>query len=270
MYSFFFVKYSVPTIKSNESSSKYSSAFSTLPAKSSRISNGQRFLSASSEPNIIDLSMIDRITKYGEISPNSRKLNDDEILQQPIVHNLDSGKYIPLSDANPMTQTIMERVHGRNSITSNFRKTSSDMLNLNKSEPNLSRQKSKNNNDNQSTSSASSSTKSSQTTVLSLSAAPHNSSPSSNQTNISVKKKLTNLVMKNILRRKKPSKKKHDDEMNEIDDEEDSEKLLINDGLNGDLKYKASRYLKEQAQFDRTQLLQTIVDAHDGPIWCMR
>ena len=75
------------------------------------------------------------LTKYGEISPNSRKLNDDEILRQPIVRNLDNGKYIPLSDANPMTQTIMERVHGsmislrQNSMFNsniNIRKNSSD------------------------------------------------------------------------------------------------------------------------------------------------
>ncbi|CAF4408725.1 unnamed protein product, partial [Rotaria magnacalcarata] len=31
-----------------------------------------------------------------------------------------------------------------------------------------------------------------------------------------------------------------------------------------------SRNLKEQPQFDKTQLLQTIVNAHNGPIWCMK
>lgn len=216
---------------------------------------------------MIDLNIIDRITKFGEISPNSRKLNDDEILRQPIVHNLDNGKYIPLSDANPMTQTIMERVHGTNSIMS-----FNSNHNLNRSESTLLRQKHKNNdNDNESTSSASSSTKSSQTTTVSLSAVPTQSTTSTNSSSKSIKKQLRKLVMKNFLRRGKNIKTDDQQNAEYIDDEEeDGERLLINDGSNGDLKYKASRYLKEQAQFDRTQLLQTIVNAHEGPIWCMK
>ncbi|CAF1564852.1 unnamed protein product, partial [Adineta ricciae] len=78
--------------------------------------SNRNVLSASSEPSIVDLHTIDRITKYGELSPNSRKLNDDEILQQPIVRNLDNGKYMPLIDANPMTQTILERVRRSESM----------------------------------------------------------------------------------------------------------------------------------------------------------
>ncbi|CAF4902260.1 unnamed protein product, partial [Rotaria socialis] len=62
----------------------------------------------------------------------------------------------------------------------------------------------------------------------------------------------------------------HNDVVDMDEEEEDGERLLINDGSNGDLKYKSSRNLKEQPQFDKTQLLQTIVNAHNGPIWCMK
>jgi hypothetical protein len=227
--------------------------------------------------------MIDRITKYGEISPNSQKLNDEEILRQPILHNLDNGKYIPLIDANPMTQTIMERVHGNGSMinlrqnsifnsNNNLRKNSSETNNLSKSELNLSRQKHKiNNDDNESTSSESSSTKSSQTTAISSSSVNSKSLKSTKNSTKSIKKKLSRLVLKNFFRREKNSKSLDHKNTTDIDDEEDdNERLLINDGSNGDLKYKASRYLREQPQFDKTQLLQTIVNAHNGPIWCMR
>jgi hypothetical protein len=213
--------------------------------------------------------MIDRITKYGEMTPDSGKLNDDEILRQPIVRNLDNGKYIPLSDANPMTQTIMERVHGsmislrQNSIFNsniNLRKNSSDTHNLSTSELNLSRKKQFD-----SSSSDSSSTRSSHTTEASTSSSSVTNK--SSRSVRSVKKQLAKLVVMNFLRRNKKTNDKHGD----VDDEEDdNERLLINDGSNGDLKYKASRHVKESAQFDKTQLLQTIVNAHDGPIWCMR
>ena len=39
------------------------------------------------------------------------KLNEQEH-----IHNHDNGKYVPLIDANPMTQTILERVHGSGSM----------------------------------------------------------------------------------------------------------------------------------------------------------
>ncbi len=261
--------------------------YSTLPASSTRGTCGyysnKNPLSASSEPNIIDLTIIDRITKYGEIAPNSRKLNDEEILRQPIVRNLDNGKYIPLSDANPITQTILERVHGTSSVIAlrqnsiftsniNLRKNSLDTNNLSKSELNLSRQKHQHNHDdNQSTSSGSSSTKSSPTTVLSSSSVTSTSSTTVRHAAPSIKKQLTKLMVRNFLRRRKNKTNSDHHETVDIDDEEDdNERLLINDGSNGDLKYKASRYLKEPTQFDKTQLLQTIVNAHNGPIWCMR
>ncbi|CAF0943902.1 unnamed protein product [Rotaria sordida] len=272
----------------------------SLPPASARGTGGHysniQKLSASSEPDMMDLHMIDRITKFGELS-NSQKLDDDEILQQPIVLDLDSGKYIPLSDANPMIRTIMQRTHRSGSIITvrhnsvlnhrnSIRKSSSDNNNtLSKSELNLSHKKNKkhkkhkknenNNDDNESTSSETSSTKSSRITIGSSSSAIDKSLTSNTHSSLSIRKQLKNLVVKNILRKKKP--KTTDDNNNtnnnpgDIDDEEDdTEKSLINDGSNGDLTYKASRYLKEPTQFDKTQLLQTIVDAHNGPIWCMK
>jgi hypothetical protein len=182
-----------------------------------------------------------------------------------------------------MTQTIMERVHGNGSMinlrqnsifnsNNNLRKNSSETNNLSKSELNLSRQKHKiNNDDNESTSSESSSTKSSQTTAISSSSVNSKSLKSTKNSTKSIKKKLSRLVLRNFFRREKNSKSLDHKNTTDIDDEEDdNERLLINDGSNGDLKYKASRYLREQPQFDKTQLLQTIVNAHNGPIWCMR
>jgi hypothetical protein len=182
-----------------------------------------------------------------------------------------------------MIQTIMERVHGNGSMMTlrknsifnsnhNLRQNSSDTKNLNTPELNLLRQKHKiNNGDNESTSSESSSTKSGHTTVVSSSSTTGKSSKSAGNATISIKKQLTKLVIKNFLRRKKiPTHDDHHDIADIDDEEDDTERLLINDGSNGDLKYKASRNLKEQPQFDKTQLLQTIVNAHNGPIWCMR
>lgn len=231
--------------------------------------------------------MIDRITKFGEVSADSTKLDDEEILQQPIVLDLDSGKYIPLSDANPMTRTLMQRTSRAGSIITlrqnsifnsrhNVRKHSSDNNPLSKSEMNLSnpihRRHSKiQDEDNESTSSESSSTKSSHTTVASSSSVTDKSSISTVQSPVSIRKQIKNLVVKSFSRKKKRKPAEDYQNSGEIDDEEDdAERILINDGSNGDLKYKASRYLKEQAQFDKTQLLQTIVNAHNGPIWCMK
>jgi 5-methylcytosine-specific restriction endonuclease McrA len=211
------------------------------------------------------LNTIDRITKYGELAPNSRKLDDDEILQQPIVRNLDEGKYIPLSDANPMNETIMERVRRSESVTivrrnslintsHSLGKKSFD--NVRKSIISLPH----NMHDNQSTSSESSN----RTAAISRTAGQP--FPSTVRPMAFIRRHLTNLVIRNILRKK--NNETVDDRPD--DDEDEAERTLINDGSNGDLKYKASRYSKEQTQFDRTQLLQTIVNAHDGPIWCMR
>ncbi|CAF0879556.1 unnamed protein product [Rotaria sp. Silwood1] len=263
----------------------------SLPAASTRGTGGyyskNRTLSASSEPNVIDLHMIDSITKFGELAPNGPILDDEEILQQPIVLDLDSGKYIPLSDANPMTQTIMQRTHRsgsiitvrRNSILNSrntVRNSLSDNNTLSKSELNLSHKKNKkhenaDDDDNESTSSESSSTKSSHATLRLSSSVTGKSLTSNTHSPVSIKKQLKNLVVKNFLRKMKPKTVYENNNSGDIDDEEDdTERSLINDGSNGDLKYKASRYLKEPTQFDKTQLLQTIVDAHNGPIWCMK
>ncbi|CAF4589775.1 unnamed protein product, partial [Rotaria sp. Silwood1] len=259
----------------------------------SRITN----LSAISEPNIVDLSL------------NNQRLNENDILRQSIIHNFDNGKYIQLNDTNPMTQTILERVHGSNSMitlrqnsilnnNNNLRQNSSDSNNNNNNnnnnningttnlETSLTRQRHKsigNNNDddddeeddNESTSSASSSTKSSHTIVMSLSSPTNKTSAAAIRLATTLfhdsKRQLTRLVSRSFLRR---SNKKHIQGHHDIididDEEEDGEKLLINDGSNGDLKYKISRNFKEQPQFDKTQLLQTIVNAHNGPIWCMK
>jgi hypothetical protein len=233
------------------------------------------------------------------LSDLTSKLNDKEILQQPIVHNLDNGKYIPLTDANPMTQTILERVHGSGSVmtlrhnsilsTNSIRRNSVETNNnnnlngANTSETNLSRQRHQLNgeeeeddDDNESTSSESSSTKSSHTVPISSSSSATNKSTTGAIRAASSlfhggKRQLTRFVNRSFLRKtgKKPIHGHHDI-VDIEEEEEDGERLLINDGSNGDLKYKASRNLKEQPQFDKTQLLQTIVNAHNGPIWCMR
>ena len=176
-----------------------------------------------------------------------------------------------------MTQTILERVQRHESVapsrqTSIFntsimsKKTSSDINNLSKSEVSLSRQKHQ-----ESFSSDSSSTKSSLITTVSSPFGTGKLPASSEHPSPSKKKQFSKLVMTHLFRRKKTKDQHHHHHHGDIDDEDDeNERFLINDGSNGDLKYKASRYLKEPAQFDKTQLLQTIVNAHDGPIWCMR
>jgi hypothetical protein len=245
---------------------------STLPAASVRGTGGyisqQKRFSTTSEPNLIDKNTIDHITKFGEISPNSRKLNDDEILLQPIVLDLDNGKYFSLGDANPMTQTILERAHGNGSMiglrhNSILRKASMIDKSLSKSETNLANQ---NDDENESTSSESSS----HTTPISSSSVTSKSSISAGHGTTSLTRQITKFVVRRFLRKGKNRSNYEHRDSGDNDDEEDAERILINDGSNGDLKYKASRYLKEQAQFDKTQLLQTIVNAHRGPIWCMR
>jgi hypothetical protein len=231
--------------------------------------------------------LIDHIIKSSELTS---KLNNNELLQQSIVHNIDNIKYIPLTDANPMTQTILERVHGSGSMmtlrqssilnTNNIRRNSLDNNNINGTnnlETNLTRQRHQSNggedDDNESTSSETSSTKSSHTIAISTSSSTTNKSTTGAMRAASSlfhggKRQLTRLVNRSFLRKTgKKSIHRHQD----VDEEEDDgERLLINDGSNGDLKYKASRNSKEQPQFDKTQLLQTIVNAHNGPIWCMR
>jgi hypothetical protein len=195
-----------------------------------------------------------------------------------------------------MTQTILERVHGSGSMmtlrhnsilnTNNIRRSSSDTNNNNLNgttnlDTSLSRQRRKSNgeeedDDNESTSSESSSTKSSHTIAVSSSSSTTNKSTTAALRAASSlfrggKRQLTRLMTRSFLRKtgKKTINAQHP--VVDIDEEEDDgERLLINDGSNGDLKYKASRNLKEQPQFDKTQLLQTIVNAHNGPIWCMR
>jgi hypothetical protein len=246
-------------------------------------------VSAISELSIMSLKQIDRITKFGVLSPTNDRLDDETILQQPIVRNLDNGKYMPFSDANPITQTILERVHGsngnlmssrrnsvlknhhlrRNSVDQHLQLTSDVDLPLARSKR---RSTSHDGEEHNSFSSESSSTKSSHTTGFSSSSTTSKSSNKTKNLATSLfqdgKKHLARLVTKNFLR--KSNSKKNSMGVDLDDDEDDGERVLINDGSNGDLKYKASRYLKEQSQFDRTQLLQTIVNAHEGPIWCMR
>ncbi|CAF1563152.1 unnamed protein product [Rotaria magnacalcarata] len=254
----------------------------------SRLTN----LSAISEPNIVDLNLVDCMKKIGEFSPNHQKFNGNQRLRKSLLHNLDNGKYITLSDANPMTQTILERVHGSNSMitlrqtsilnNNNIRQNSSDSNSLNGTnslETNIPRQRHKSNgdeyDDNESTSSESSSTKSSHTIAISLSSSPINkSSAAALRVAASLfhdgKRQLSRLVNRSFLRKNgKKFLHGHNDVVDMDEEEEDGERLLINDGSNGDLKYK-SRNLKEQPQFDKTQLLQTIVNAHNGPIWCMK
>ena len=245
-----------------------------------------------SEPNMLDLNLIDRITRFGELTPNSHKLNDEEILQQPIVRDLDNGKYIPLCDANPMTETIMKRANAsganlmiprHNSVLKNHHSGKSMPEHhhshaIDDSNDNSSRstQKKVNLNDGDgSSSSESSSTRSTYTTGVSSSSTTSKSSKSIGRSTTSFfqgsKKQLTKLVVKNFLRRgTKKTNDEHTETIDGEDDDEEAERIPINDGSNGDLKYKASRTFKEQAQFDKTQLLQTIVNAHDGPIWCMK
>ena len=209
---------------------------------------------------------IDRITKYGEIDPNSPKLDDDEILRQPILFNRDTGKYMPLNDANPMIQTILERVHGNNNLLSNSlflstinpRKNSSDLA---KSDSNLSRPKRYKNDDEEYSSSSDSSSAKSGSPSLS-----DHRKKVSGSTESKTKESRLKFSSMNFFRRKK----KILPEQEKPIDEDENEKVLINDGQSGELKYKSSKYLHESPQFDKTQLLQTIDDAHLGPIWCMR
>lgn len=253
----------------------------------------------------MDLNLIDNRTKFNDLT--SKTNDNNEPVLQPLVHSLDNNnvKYIHLSDANPMTQTILERVHGSGSMmtlrhnsilnTNNIRRNSSDNNTTNNTnntngtnilETSLTRQRHQPNDDeeeeedddddNETTSSESSSTKSSHTiAVSSSSSTTHKSTTAALRAASSLfhggKKQLTRLVNRSFLR--KTGKKTihgHHHTVDVDEEEEDGERLLINDGSNGDLKYKASRNLKEQPHFDKTQLLQTIVNAHNGPIWCMR
>ncbi len=191
----------------------------------------------------------------------------------------------------------MERVHGSGSImtlrqnsvlnnnNNNIRRNSSDNNNINGTnslETNMPRQRHQSNeeddDDNESTSSESSSTKSSRTIAVSLSSSSATTNKSSTAAIRAAsslfhdgKRQLSRLVSRSFLRKGGKKFIHGHDHIADIDEEEeDGERLLINDGSNGDLKYKASRNFKEQPQFDKTQLLQTIVNAHNGPIWCMR
>lgn len=210
----------------------------------------------------MDLITIDRITKYGEINSDSPKLDDEEILRQPILFNRDTGKYMPLNDANPMIQTILERVHG-NTTNSLFLSTINPQKNT--SDSNLSRYEK--DDEEYSSSSDSSSAKSGQT-LGSPSLSDHRKKPSSTMESkiSSPKESRSKFSTMNFFRRKK----KIPPEQEKPIDKDENEKVLTNDGQYGDLKYKSSKYLHESPQFDKTQVLQTIVDAHLGPIWCMR
>ena len=266
--------------------------------------------SAVSEPNIGEVNAAGRTTNLSDLSSIHRRLNDsDEPHRSTTVHNFDRSKYILWSDANPMTQTILERVHCSGSMltlrqnsmlsrqsSSSLRRNSSESDNINGltgSQFALARKRHKSHgeqdvaeeedddddDDNGSTSSESSSTKSNHTIPISSSSssssAHHKSSRAVVRAASSLihdgKRQLTRLVTSRFLRKSSNKARHGNHDITAIDeDDDDTERLLINDGSNGDLKYKASRNLKEQPQFDKTQLLQTIATAHHGPIWCMR
>lgn len=278
--------------------------YPTLPSASSSTSRGSNGiyskitnLSAISEPNIVDMTL----TQFNELSATNRyRATGDDSFSPFSTHRFDQSKYIESIDANPMTQTILERATGsttvmsqrQNSIlskTHQLRRNSSDHDNINGTlnlEATMSRQRSQlkggdeeeeddDEDDNESTSSESSSTKSSHTIAHS---SPSNLTKSSKAAVRAAsmlirggKRQLSRLMTRSFLRRngrKLPNG--HPQPVDVDEEEDDGEKPLLNDGFNGDLKYKASRNLKEQLQFDKTQLLQTIVNAHRGPIWCMK
>ena len=279
--------------------------YPTLPSASSSTSRGSNGiyskitnLSAISEPNIVDMTL----TQFNELSATNRyRATGDDSFSPFSTHRFDQSKYIEPIDANPITQTILERANGsttvmsqrQNSVLSKshqLRRNSSDHDNINGSlhfEATMSRQRSQlkggdgeeeeddEDDDNESTSSESSSTKSSHTIAHS---SPSNLSKSSKAAVRAAsmlirggKRQLSRLMTRSFLRRngRKPSNG-HQQPVDVDEEEDDGEKPLLNDGFNGDLKYKSSRNLKEQLQFDKTQLLQTIVNAHRGPIWCMK
>ncbi|CAF0839301.1 unnamed protein product, partial [Didymodactylos carnosus] len=219
-----------------------------------------RKLTAISEP--VNLDTIDCITKFGGLTRGGQTLNDDEIMKQPIVKNLDYGKYVPLQEAvpkefmNPMTMQILKTVNAsanssstsmnnslrRNSTPNDYHHNYSPTVIKNETH---STRASNDELDSISTSSEAS-TKSSHTTAASTSTT-----------------KASQTAVKNLLKGTNG-----DSEHEEFDDESDDDKdIVLNDS---DVKYKSSRNLTGHSIFDKTQLLQTIVTAHNGPIWCMR
>ena len=287
--------------------------YSTKPVPSSAHDRNQSYskiknFSAVSEPNIGEVNVAGRTTNLSELSSIHRTLNkNDEPHRSTTVHNFDRSKYILWSDANPMTQTILERVHCSGSMltlrqnsmltqhpSSSLRRNSSESDNINGitgSQLALARKRHKSHgeqdeeeeedddDDNESTSSESSSTKSNHTIAISSSSSSSSANHKSSRAVVRAasslihdgKRQLTRLVTSRFLRKSGNKLRHGNHDITAIDeDDDDTERVLINDGSNGDLKYKASRNLKEQPQFDKTQLLQTIATAHHGPIWCMR
>lgn len=276
--------------------------YPTLPSSSStRGSNGFYSkitnLSAISEPNIVDMVF----TQFNELSASNRhRAAENEPFSPFLNHRFEHGTYFESTDANPINQTILERANGSTTIMSQrqnsilnkshqLRRNSSDHDSINGTmnfESTMSRQRSQlkdgpdeddeeDEDDNESTSSESSSTKSSHTMPHS---SPSNVTKSSKAAVRAAsmlirggKRQLSRLMTRSFLRRNgRKMNNGHQQALDADEEEDDGEKLLLNDGFNGDLKYKASRSLKDAPQFDKTQLLQTIVNAHQGPIWCMK
>ena len=280
--------------------------YPTLPSASASTNRGVNGiyskitnLSAISEPNIVDMTL----TQFNELSASNRsRATGDDSFSPFLTHRFDQSKYIESIDANPMTQTILERANGsttlmsqrQNSILSKnhqLRRNSSDHDNINGSlnfEATMSRQRSQlkggdgeeeddedEDDDNESTSSESSSTKSSHTIAhTSPSSISKSSKAAVRAASMLIrggKRQLSRLMTRSFLRRNGRKLPNGPQQPADLDEEEDDgEKLLLNDGFNGDLKYKASRNLKEQLQFDKTQLLQTIVNAHRGAMWSLK
>lgn len=288
--------------------------YPTIPSSSSTRNSISYFsrminLSAMSEPNIVDINLNDYENGNEDIT-NRRKFPADDLFKPFILNNFDHDKYVRSSDANPMTQTLLERAKGSSALATSRQISSNnntynhqrrDSLEQNSIDSSNSLELSLNrkkygaktiddneddddeddddeeyddDDDNESTTSESSSTHSSHTTVISSPSAITKSTKAAIRAASLLfrggKRQLTRLMSRSFLRKnvKTNNGNQHATEMEEEDD--DAEKLLINDGFNGDLKYKSSRILKDQTQFDKTQLLQTIVNAHNGPIWCMK
>ena len=239
------------------------------------------------------------MTKFGELASTSRKLANAELFSSFLLHQLGHNNYPRLTDANPINEKILERIHGNSSLMtprhssllnnnhSQMRRNSSELDNINGAadlDTSLARQKhvlqgdhdedDDDDDDNESTSSASSSTKSSHTIAVSTPSTAAKSSKAAIRAASSLfhggKRQLTRLVNRSFLRRSGRKLSNGHHHTADFDEEDDDGEKLLNDGFNGDLKYKASRNNKEQLEFDKTQLLQTIVNAHHGPIWCMR
>ncbi|CAF0896212.1 unnamed protein product, partial [Didymodactylos carnosus] len=238
----------------------------------------------------VSLDTIDFITNLDELTSDSRTSNDDEIMKQPIARISDYGKYVTPQEAvpeefiNPMTMQILRTVNANanpiscsTNMNNSLRRTSipNDYHNHHRSSisssiVNNETSSSKVSNDELDSLSTSSdgSTKSSHAAAASTSItkAPPKAvkslfKGSKNQLSKLVNKKWPEMHTKG---KKGNGESEHEEYENEIDEDKD---VILNES---DVKCKSSRDLRGQTVFDKTQLLQTIVTAHNGPIWCIR